>query len=78
MDVSGDGECDCAVGVVPLKVHSAELLARPIGGDCIFGLEVADEVFYVGLVFVFDSEVIYDEAEGDGFGFVSEEPWCVL
>ena len=66
LDIVWYQEGDCSMCVVPLEGHVAELLACPVVGKFVFGLEVLYEGFGVCFVFVFDAEVICDEAEGDG------------
>ena len=75
LNVAWHVQVDSAVLIVPFQVNSTELFCLPVLGDGVLGLQGFHEVVSMFFANIFDAEVIDNEAEGDGSGFVGEEAW---
>ena len=73
LDISRDGEVNCAGVVIPFKDDAAVQFAFPVHGDLVEILKVPDEVIGVFLYFVFDAKVIYYEVESYGAGILAPQ-----
>ena len=62
--------------VVPFEGQAEVEGACPVNGDFVELHQVAIEMQHVGLVDVFDAEIVYYEGEGYGFCAVLEEARC--
>ena len=69
-DISGDGEGDSAIFVVPFEVDAAVSVALPIGGDGIVLRETVNEVLGIRFVNIFDAEVVNNKGEVNWSGLV--------
>ena len=72
-DVARHRQVDGACGVIPRKRETAILGASPIDGDGVKGLERLNKMCSMLATNVFDTEVVYGEAETDGAVGMREE-----
>jgi hypothetical protein len=75
-DVSRHGEMYLPQFVIPIQCESKISCSIPIQVDFIILAEHAGEVFHVGFVDVFYSEIIDDSGETDRAPFVSPVSRC--
>jgi hypothetical protein len=76
-DVTGHGDVDPSVSVIPIDGETEIAGARPVFGEVIFGGKGIKEVIGVLLGKEFDSEVIDSESESGATRGVAPETWSV-
>ena len=72
-NVAGHVKFNSALGIAPLKTYATEEITVPVHYRVVTFLEVEDEVVYVLVVDILNTEVIDNKVEGDGIGEVFEE-----
>jgi hypothetical protein len=76
-DVTRHGNVEGACVVIPLEADAAVEIAVPILCEFIFFLYSPNEVVYVFLTHIFDTNIIHDEREGDWARYVLPEAGSV-
>lgn len=77
-DVSGHGEIDGAVDIVPGEGDAAVDAAGPISGDGVEVIETGDKVLGMLTPDVLDAEIVNNKSEGDWSSVVRVEAWSVF
>jgi len=76
LNVSGHGQVNGVVFVVPLEGESAILCSVPVFTDLVVGFEGIHEMEGIKVVGVLDSKVINHECKGNGSCVVAPKAQC--
>jgi hypothetical protein len=76
-DVTPHGNVEGACVLIPLEADTTVEIAIPILCEFIFFLYAPDEVVYVFLTRIFDTEIVHDEREGEWVSYVLPEAGSV-